>query len=72
LPGADAVLPYSTKSNRRWFLVAWDTAREDWRIYRVDRMALKTPNGRQFPPRDPPGGRRRLPPAAGRRAGRGH
>ena len=39
---------------RRWFLVAWDTAREDWRTYRVDRMTLKTPNGRRFPPRDPP------------------
>jgi predicted DNA-binding transcriptional regulator YafY len=39
---------------RRWFLVAWDAAREDWRTFRVDRMTLKTPNGRRFPPRDPP------------------
>jgi predicted DNA-binding transcriptional regulator YafY len=39
---------------RRWFLVAWDTAREDWRTYRVDRMTLKTPNGGRFPPREPP------------------
>jgi predicted DNA-binding transcriptional regulator YafY len=39
---------------RRWYLVAWDTTRHDWRTYRVDRMALKTPNGPRFTARDLP------------------
>jgi predicted DNA-binding transcriptional regulator YafY len=39
---------------RRWFLVAWDTAREDWRTFRVDRIVLRTPNGRRFAVRDLP------------------
>ncbi|UQX88396.1 WYL domain-containing protein [Jatrophihabitans telluris] len=39
---------------RRWYLVAWDVARADWRTYRVDRMTLATPNGARFSPRPPP------------------
>ncbi|MFG1646814.1 helix-turn-helix transcriptional regulator [Amycolatopsis sp. NPDC049252] len=41
---------------RRWYLVAWDTGREDWRTFRVDRMAPRTPNGPRFAPREPPEG----------------
>ncbi|WP_318306998.1 helix-turn-helix transcriptional regulator [Amycolatopsis solani] len=41
---------------RRWYLVAWDTARDDWRTFRVDRMTPKVPNGPRFAPRDPPEG----------------
>ncbi|MGY1718317.1 helix-turn-helix transcriptional regulator [Blastococcus sp. SYSU DS0552] len=43
-------------SGRRWYLVAWDTSRSDWRTFRVDRMRLRTPNGPRFAPREPPGG----------------
>lgn len=39
---------------RRWYLVAWDTARDDWRTFRVDRMRPLTPTGPRVPPRDPP------------------
>ena len=40
----------------RWYLVAWDLDREDWRTFRVDRVALRTPNGPRFTPRELPGG----------------
>ncbi|WP_159944448.1 helix-turn-helix transcriptional regulator [Nocardiopsis sp. FR6] len=40
---------------RRWYLVAWDTARGDWRTFRVDRMRPLPPTGPRVPPRDPPG-----------------
>ena len=39
---------------RRWYLVAWDNGREDWRTFRVDRMNLKTPNGARFVARELP------------------
>ncbi|HSA52981.1 MAG TPA: YafY family protein [Yinghuangia sp.] len=39
---------------RRWYLVAWDTQREDWRIFRVDRIAPRTPSGPRFTPRPLP------------------
>lgn len=41
---------------RRWYLVAWDLRREDWRTFRVDRIRLRTPNGPRFVPRELPGG----------------
>ncbi len=41
---------------RRWYLVAWDVDRDDWRTFRVDRLAPRTPTGPRFPPRDPPEG----------------
>ncbi|GAB2547986.1 YafY family protein [Nocardia heshunensis] len=40
---------------RRWYLVAWDVGREDWRTFRVDRMEPKTPVGPRFLPRALPG-----------------
>ncbi|MBF8190805.1 YafY family transcriptional regulator [Nonomuraea sp. K274] len=42
-----------TKGNR-WYLVAWDVDRRDWRTYRADRIRLRTPNGPRFAPREPP------------------
>jgi predicted DNA-binding transcriptional regulator YafY len=33
---------------RRWYLLAWDIARDDWRIFRVDRMTAKLPTGPRF------------------------
>ncbi|WP_370942998.1 helix-turn-helix transcriptional regulator [Amycolatopsis sp. cg5] len=41
---------------RHWYLVAWDTDREDWRTFRVDRLVPRTPTGPRFPPREPPEG----------------
>ena len=41
---------------RRWYLVAWDTGRADWRTFRVDRMTPKIPTGPRFAPREAPGG----------------
>ena len=38
----------------RWYLVAWDLARDDWRTFRVDRIAPRTPTGPRFTPRDLP------------------
>lgn len=40
----------------RWYLVAWDLDRDDWRTFRVDRLGLRTPNGPRFTPREVPGG----------------
>jgi len=39
---------------RRWYLVAWDVDRRDWRTFRVDRIAPREPTGPRFPPRDLP------------------
>ncbi|MCF6472663.1 WYL domain-containing protein [Nonomuraea sp. MG754425] len=55
--GRRAAEPYRlVSSGRRWYLVAWDTGRRDWRTFRVDRMRLRTPNGPRFAPREPPAG----------------
>ncbi len=40
----------------RWYLVAWDLDREDWRTFRADRIAPRTPTGPRFTPRELPGG----------------
>ncbi|MEU9833929.1 transcriptional regulator [Streptosporangium sp. NPDC048047] len=40
----------------RWYLVAWDLDREDWRTFRVDRITPRTPAGPRFTPRELPGG----------------
>ena len=36
---------------RRWYLLAWDVERQDWRTFRVDRLALRPPHGPRFAPR---------------------
>jgi predicted DNA-binding transcriptional regulator YafY len=41
---------------RRWYLVAWDAGRRDWRTFRVDRMHPRQPTGPRFTPRKVPGG----------------
>ncbi|MFI0355302.1 helix-turn-helix transcriptional regulator [Actinomadura sp. 9N407] len=38
----------------RWYLVAWDTGREDWRTFRIDRIQDRPSPGRRFAPRPPP------------------
>ncbi|GID28835.1 helix-turn-helix transcriptional regulator [Paractinoplanes brasiliensis] len=40
----------------RWYLIAWDLDREDWRVFRADRITVRTPNGPRFTPRELPGG----------------
>lgn len=40
----------------RWYLVAWDLDRKDWRIYRVDRITPRTHTGPHFEPRELPRG----------------
>ncbi|HEX6390732.1 MAG TPA: YafY family protein [Solirubrobacteraceae bacterium] len=39
---------------RRWYLVAWDRKREDWRTFRVDRVARAAAAGGRCPPRELP------------------
>lgn len=39
---------------RRWYLVAWDTDRDDWRTFRVDRISRVEPTGLLFTPRGLP------------------
>jgi predicted DNA-binding transcriptional regulator YafY len=43
-------------TGRRWYLLAWDDDRRDWRTFRADRIRPRTPNGPRFIPRQPPGG----------------
>ncbi len=38
---------------RRWYLVAWDCGREDWRTFRLDRLS-RPATGRRFEPRELP------------------
>lgn len=38
----------------RWYLVAWNVERADWRTYRVDRIDPPATTGRRFTPRPPP------------------
>ena len=40
----------------RWYLVAWDLTRADWRTFRVDRIEAKVTAGARFFPRSPPEG----------------
>ncbi|MFI7541504.1 helix-turn-helix transcriptional regulator [Actinoplanes sp. NPDC049599] len=41
---------------RRWYLVAWDLDRGDWRSFRIDRLTAPAPTGARFRPREIPGG----------------
>lgn len=38
----------------RWYLVAWDLDRRDWRTFRVDRIRPRPPHGPRFTPRPLP------------------
>src|SRR4051794_22976517 len=51
-PSRRAVEPHRlVNAGRRWYLVAWDTGREDWRTFRVDRLTPYLPLGGRFVPR---------------------
>jgi len=39
---------------RRWYLVAWDVERADWRTFRIDRITPRVPVGPRFSPRPLP------------------
>lgn len=41
-------------TGRRWYLVAWDVDRADWRTFRVDRLGPRLSADRRFVPREPP------------------
>ncbi|GAA1938207.1 helix-turn-helix transcriptional regulator [Nocardioides hwasunensis] len=43
-------------SDGRWYLLAWDLDREDWRLFSADRVTPRTPTGPRFTPREVPGG----------------
>lgn len=42
--------------DRRWYLLAFDLERDDWRIFRLDRVSSALATGALFAPRVPPGG----------------
>ena len=47
-----SVEPYRlVNDRRRWYLVAWDTDRDAWRTFRVDRIEPRPPAGPRFTPR---------------------
>lgn len=49
------VEPWSVvNTGRRWYLVSWDRAREDWRTFRVDRLTRPASTGVRFTARDLP------------------
>ncbi|NEE01141.1 helix-turn-helix transcriptional regulator [Phytoactinopolyspora halotolerans] len=54
-PSKRAGEPYRlVRWGRRWYLVAWDIDRSDWRTFRVDRIASCTAVGARFTPRELP------------------
>jgi hypothetical protein len=56
-PAPRRVHPYHVVTRGgRWYLVAWDLDRDDWRTCRIDRIAPRTPTGPRFTPRALPGG----------------
>jgi predicted DNA-binding transcriptional regulator YafY len=49
------VEPHSlVHQGRRWYLVAWDRGREDWRSFRVDRLTRPAASGVRFDARELP------------------
>lgn len=65
-PRSDAAAPpgpprrvephHLVSAHGRWYVVGWDLDRDDWRLFRADRLDLRTPNGPRFAPREVPGG----------------
>lgn len=41
-------------AGRRWYVLAWDVERADWRTFRLDRLSPRFPNGPRFTPRVAP------------------
>jgi predicted DNA-binding transcriptional regulator YafY len=55
LPSDREAEPYQLVNwGRRWYLVAFDNGREDWRTFRVDRITPRTPGGGRFEARPLP------------------
>ena len=56
-PSARVVEPHRlVHTGRRWYLVAWDLGRKDWRTFRIDRIEGKLKTSTRFKPRKPPEG----------------
>lgn len=56
-PSARVVEPHRlVHTGYRWYLVAWDLGRKDWRTFRVDRIEGKLKSSTRFKPRKPPEG----------------
>lgn len=54
-PGSRRVEPYRMVcTGRRWYLMAWDVDRGDWRSFRLDRMRHVHRTGWRFTPRPAP------------------
>lgn len=54
-PSERVVEPYRlVHTGRRWYLLAYDTGRQDWRTLRVDRVEGTTATGGGFVPREAP------------------
>ncbi|WP_021594072.1 MULTISPECIES: helix-turn-helix transcriptional regulator [Actinomadura] len=54
-PATRLVEPHRLVSlKRRWYLVAWDLDRADWRVFRLDRLTGPAATGARFRPRDLP------------------
>jgi predicted DNA-binding transcriptional regulator YafY len=45
---------YVAPLRQRWYLVAWDLDRTDWRTFRLDRITEPRPTGRHFDPKTLP------------------
>jgi len=43
-------------SGHRWYLLAWDLDRDDWRTFRIDRIQPRLATHKRFAPRDAPAG----------------
>jgi predicted DNA-binding transcriptional regulator YafY len=41
-------------TGRKWYLVAWDVSKEDWRTFRVDRITTEPTLAARCTPREPP------------------
>ncbi len=55
-PSDRDVEPHRLVHTGRWYLVAWDLRRRDWRSFRVDRIQSKLATGTRFTPRKAPEG----------------
>jgi len=56
-PSARVVEPHRlVHTGYRWYLVAWDIGRKDWRTFRIDRIEGKPKTSTRFQPRKPPEG----------------
>lgn len=52
-----AVEPHTlVYSGHRWYLLAWDQERDDWRTFRIDRIEPRMPTRKRLAPRDAPEG----------------